>query len=183
MFFDSAYQGYGSDNMMDDCYSVQLFAANYRRVMLAQSMSKNMGLYGERTGCISMVCTDTKEKEILQTRFKDTILPFYSNPPIHGARIFMTIQDDPALKEEWLGEVKMMASRLSGLRQAMVTKLKEVGSPHDWSHITNQIGMFAYTGLSEDMVEELKGKYSIYLPFDGRISIASVNQSNIDYIC
>ena len=65
----------------------------------------------------------------------------------------------------------------------MVQKLKDVGSKHDWSHITNQIGMFAYTGLTEEMVLELRSKYAIYFPADGRISVASVNQSNIDYLC
>jgi len=43
--------------------------------------------------------------------------------------------------------------------------------------------MFAYTGLKPEMVEELKRVYSIYLPVDGRISLASVNQSNIEYFC
>jgi len=42
--------------------------------------------------------------------------------------------------------------------------------------------MFAYTGLAPELIEELRKKYSIYMPTDGRISIASINHSNIDYI-
>ena len=42
--------------------------------------------------------------------------------------------------------------------------------------------MFAFTGLSANAIEELRSKYSIYMPSDGRISIASINDSNIDYI-
>jgi len=34
--------------------------------------------------------------------------------------------------------------------------------------------MFAYTGLTQEMVIELKEKYSIYLPLDGRICVASI---------
>ena len=42
--------------------------------------------------------------------------------------------------------------------------------------------MFAFTGLSPNAIEELRSRYSIYMPSDGRISIASINHSNIDYI-
>ena len=58
-----------------------------------------------------------------------------------------------------------------------------MGSVHDWSHITNQLGMFAYTGLTPEMVAEVREKYSIYMPPDGRISVAGVNSHNIDHIC
>lgn len=43
--------------------------------------------------------------------------------------------------------------------------------------------MFAYTGLTPEMVKEVREKYSIYMPPDGRISIAGVNSKNIDHIC
>ena len=87
------------------------------------------------------------------------------------------------LYQEWLDEVKSMGGRMRSLRQQMVDKLKEKGSPHDWSHITKQVGMFAYTGLVDDMAKELREKYSIYMPLDGRISIAGVNNANIDHVC
>lgn len=87
VFFDSAYQGFANDDYNEDNYSVRLFAQEYSRVMLTQSFSKNFGLYGERTGCLSMVCTDHEEQLKTQTILKDTCLPEYSNPPIHGARI------------------------------------------------------------------------------------------------
>jgi aspartate/tyrosine/aromatic aminotransferase len=43
--------------------------------------------------------------------------------------------------------------------------------------------MFAYTGLKAEMVEELIRDYSIYLPMDGRVSLASLNHNNIEYFC
>jgi aspartate/tyrosine/aromatic aminotransferase len=76
-----------------------------------------------------------------------------------------------------------MSERLKKIRKLIVERLKDLGSIHSWSHIEKQIGMFAYTGLKEDMVEELKRDYSIYLPVDGRVSLASLNQNNIEYFC
>ena len=43
-------------------------------------------------------------------------------------------------------DVKTMADRIAGARSDLVSNLKELGSTRDWSHITNQIGMFAFTG-------------------------------------
>lgn len=151
--------------------------------MLAQSFSKNFGLYGERTGTLSIVCSSTEEKAVIQSRFKETCLPIYSNPPIHGARIVDLILSDEELTNEWKSEVLSMANRLKNLRIDIVKKLKELGSTHDWSHITNQVGMFAFTGLTAEMVGEVREKYSIYMPPDGRISVAGVNSGNIDHVC
>ena len=114
---------------------------------------------------------------------KDTVLPYWSNPPVHGAKIFETINSDPELQAQWYEEVRGMARRLRSLREQIVEKLAEKGSTLDWSHITKQNGMFAYTGLTQPQVLELREKYGIYFPNDGRISIASVNQKNIDYLC
>jgi len=88
--------------------------------MLTQSFSKNFGLYGERTGCLSMVCADHEEQVKVQTLLKDTCLPEYSNPPIHGARIVETILNDEGLKAEWHEEVKAMGKRLKDNRTQMV---------------------------------------------------------------
>jgi aspartate/tyrosine/aromatic aminotransferase len=42
------------------------------------------------------------------------------------------------------------------MRKGLHDKLKERKSPHNWDHIENQIGMFAFTGLNKDQVEELR---------------------------
>jgi len=68
------------------------------------------------------------------------------------------------------------------MRSGLVKALKDRGNEHDWSHVTSQIGMFAYTGLNEEQVTTLREKYAIYMTKDGRISIAGLNTGNLDYI-
>ena len=75
-----------------------------------------------------------------------------------------------------------MAERIGSMRTLLVSKLAEVGSTHDWSHITSQIGMFAFTGMSKEMVETLTGEYSIFMTLDGRISLAGLNDKNVEYV-
>ena len=45
-----------------------------------------------------------------------------------------------------------------------------------------QLGMFSLMGLNLEQVAELKQKYAIYMPSNGRISIPGLNSSNIDYV-
>jgi len=76
----------------------------------------------------------------------------YSNPPAYGARIVGTILSDTSLRAQWQKDVKLMADRIIGARKALVSHLETLGSKHSWKHITNQIGMFAYSGLTPPQV-------------------------------
>lgn len=113
------------------------------------------GLYGERVGAFSLVCADAAEKKRVDSQIKILVRPLYSNPPVHGARIASEILNDPALNEQWLGEVKGMADRIITMRALLKKELENLGSKHDWSHITSQIGMFAYTGLTPEQMDKL----------------------------
>jgi aspartate aminotransferase len=103
----------------------------------------------------------------------------YSNPPIHGARIASEILNTPELYDQWLGEVKGMAERIITMRALLKQELEKLGSRHDWSHITSQIGMFAYTGLTPDQMDRLAKEYSVYATKDGRISVAGITSGNV----
>lgn len=48
----------------------------------------------------------------------------------------------------WLDDIKTMANRLIQCRQMLYDELKRLGTPGDWTHVINQIGMFTYTGLT-----------------------------------
>lgn len=151
-------------------------------MLVAQSFAKNMGLYGERAGHMTAVCSSEEEAQRVLSQLKIIVRPMYSNPPVHGARIAGTILNDPQLYSEWLLEVKGMADRIITMRQLLVDNLKKEGSTHNWSHIIDQIGMFCFTGLKPDQVERLTKDYSVYLTKDGRISVAGVSSSNVEYL-
>ena len=42
--------------------------------------------------------------------------------------------------------------------------------------------MFSFTGLSENEVSKLQTDFGIYVVKSGRVCIAAINKSNIDYI-
>ena len=75
---------------------------------------------------------------------KILVRPLYSNPPVHGARIAAEILNNPELNQQWLGEVKGMADRIISMRALLKQNLEDLGSKHDWSHITSQVMIVLY---------------------------------------
>ncbi|MCJ1231605.1 aspartate transaminase aat1 [Toensbergia leucococca] len=178
-FFDMAYQGFASGDTDKDAYPVRYFVQEGHNICLAQSFAKNMGLYGERVGAFSFVCESLEEKKRVDSQLKILVRPLYSNPPVHGARIASEILNDPSLNKQWLGEVKGMADRIITMRALLKKNLEDLGSKHDWSHITSQIGMFAYTGLTPTQMDQLAKEHSVYATKDGRISVAGITTGNV----
>ncbi|KAK9423305.1 putative Aspartate aminotransferase [Seiridium unicorne] len=178
-FFDMAYQGFASGNTDKDAFAVRHFVKEGHNICLAQSFAKNMGLYGERVGAFSIVAADLDEKKRIDSQVKILVRPLYSNPPVHGARIASEILNDPALYKQWLAEVKEMADRIITMRALLKENLEKLGSKHDWSHITSQIGMFAYTGLEPAQMDALAKEHSVYATKDGRISVAGITSDNV----
>ena len=182
IFFDSAYQGFASGDAEKDAYAMRLFVSEGVPFALAQSFAKNFGLYGERVGVLSMVCNEAEEASRVLSQLKIVVRAMYSNPPVHGARIVAEVLGDPTLEAQWRAEGKQMADRIIEMREALQSAIVKAGSTKDWGHITSQIGMFCYSGLKPDQVDKLRADYNIYITKDGRISMAGITTSNVDYV-
>ncbi|KAG2496504.1 hypothetical protein HYH03_005329 [Edaphochlamys debaryana] len=177
--FDMAYQGFASGDCDRDAQSIRIFLADGHRLAVSQSYAKNMGLYGQRVGCLSVVCDNQRDASAVESQLKAIARPMYSNPPLHGALLVTKILQDAELKQMWFKEVKGMADRIISMRSLLRQQLETAGSPLSWRHITDQIGMFAYTGMTGDMVDTLAAKHHIYMTRNGRISLAGVNTKNV----
>lgn len=182
IWFDSAYQGFASGDPTTDSESYRMFLNEGHQIMLCQSFAKNMGLYGQRVGCFHVTCTSDEETKAVMSQLKLIVRPMYSNPPIYGARLVAEVLKDPALNTLWRSEVKLMADRINEMRGMLVAELKSLGSTKDWSHITSQIGMFCFTGLSKAQVDTLREENHVYMTGDGRMSVAGLNASNIKLV-
>lgn len=112
VFFDMAYQGFASGDVVKDAYALRYFVKQGHNLCVSQSFSKNMGLYGERVGTFSIVCESLDEKKRVESQLKILIRPLISNPPIHGARIAVEILSNEKLYKQWLSELKKMADRI-----------------------------------------------------------------------
>lgn len=68
------------------------------------------------------------------------------------------------------------------MRKALRASIEAKRVPGDWSHITTQIGMFSFTGLTPAQSDAMVKKHSIYMTKNGRISVCGVTTKNVDYI-
>ncbi|KAL9288834.1 Aspartate aminotransferase [Arabidopsis thaliana] len=182
-FFDVAYQGFASGSLDEDAASVRLFAERGMEFFVAQSYSKNLGLYAERIGAINVVCSSADAATRVKSQLKRIARPMYSNPPVHGARIVANVVGDVTMFSEWKAEMEMMAGRIKTVRQELYDSLvSKDKSGKDWSFILKQIGMFSFTGLNKAQSDNMTDKWHVYMTKDGRISLAGLSLAKCEYL-
>ncbi|HZY15034.1 MAG TPA: amino acid aminotransferase [Ramlibacter sp.] len=180
-FLDMAYQGFGQ-GIAEDGLAVQKFLAAGEDFFVSTSFSKSLSLYGERVGALSVLCASKDEAARVLSQLKIVIRTNYSNPPTHGGQVAATILNTPELRALWEQELAGMRTRIQRMRGAIVEKLKSAGVQRDFSFITEQVGMFSYSGLTKDQMLRLRNEFGVYGIDSGRICVAALNSKNIDYV-
>ncbi len=181
-FLDMAYQGFGH-GLAEDGAVIGKFVAAGLNFFVSTSFSKSFSLYGERVGALSVLCADKEEAGRVLSQLKIVIRTNYSNPPIHGGTVVAMVLNTPELREQWEKELGDMRVRIKAMRQKLVDGLKAAGVKQDMSFITQQIGMFSYSGLSKDQMVRLRDEFGVYGTDTGRMCVAALNSKNIDYVC
>ena len=92
------------------------------------------------------------------------------------------VVNDEALFGEWQGEMEEMAGRIKAVRQVLHDGLVALNPDRDWSFVVSQIGMFTFTGMSPQQVENMTAKWHIYMTQDGRVSLAGLNKAKCEYV-
>ncbi|CAG5945760.1 unnamed protein product [Menidia menidia] len=192
VFFDSAYQGFASGSLEKDAWAIRYFVSEGFELFIAQSFSKNFGLYNERVGNLTVVARDNENLSRILSQMEKIVRTTWSNPPSQGARIVSKTLNCPELFAEWYAptpptitwkdNVKTMAERVLLMRDQLRSKLETQGTPGTWNHITQQIGMFSFTGLNPKQVEFMIKEKHVYLMASGRINMCGLTTKNIDYI-
>ncbi|KAJ2193255.1 Aspartate aminotransferase, cytoplasmic [Coemansia sp. RSA 530] len=181
-FFDCAYQGFATGNVDRDAYAIRLFVERGFELFVCESFAKNMGLYGERTGCLHAVVASSARVAAVSSQMNRLSRATISTASAYGAKIAGKVLQDPELYNEWIENMELMSARIMDMRTQLRARLEKLGTPGDWSHVTSQIGMFSFTGLNLAQVERLRTEFHMYLTNDGRISVAGLNTGNIDYV-
>jgi aromatic-amino-acid transaminase len=180
-FLDMAYQGFG-DGIVEDGAAVRLFIESGLDFFVATSFSKSFSLYGERVGALSVACAAKADADRVLSQLKRVIRTNYSNPPTHGAQVVTTVLNTPALRTLWEGELAGMRVRIKKMRIALRDMLAQAGLRQDFGFITEQRGMFSYSGLTREQMHRLRNEFGVYGVDSGRICVAALNDNNIDAV-
>jgi aromatic-amino-acid transaminase len=181
-FLDMAYQGFGY-GIAEDGAVISKFVAAGLDFFVSTSFSKSFSLYGERVGALSVVCASRDEAARVLSQLKIAIRTNYSNPPIHGGAVVAAVLTNPEWRALWEKELGEMRERIKAMRQALVDGLKAAGVKQDMSFITQQIGMFSYSGLNKDQMIRLRSEFGVYGTDTGRMCVAALNSKNIGHVC
>ncbi|WP_373740326.1 amino acid aminotransferase [Neisseria sp.] len=180
--FDFAYQGFGN-GLEADAYGLRAFAELNKELLVASSYSKNFGMYNERVGAFTVVAENEETAGRAFSQVKTIIRTLYSNPASHGGATVALVLKDAQLKAQWQNELDEMRNRIKTMRQKFVDTLKAKGATQDFGFITEQNGMFSFSGLTPEQVDRLKNEFAIYAVRSGRINVAGLTDDNIDYLC
>ena len=181
LIFDSAYQGLG-EGLAEDAYAIRRAAYMGLNFLLCNSYSKNMSLYGERVGVLSVVAENQEIASNVFSQFQLAVRRLYSSPPRHGGHLASIVLNTPQLSRQWVEEVDTMRARISNMRRSLQKRLSDNLPEQNFSYLTKQQGMFSFTGLTPEQVEFLRKECAVYLVANGRICISALNQYNIDYV-
>jgi aspartate aminotransferase len=180
-FFDFAYQGF-REGIEEDAVAVRLFAEAGHQMLVAYSLSKNFGIYAERTGGLFIVTESADIASRVISKLKTIIRVNYSNPPLHGSLIASEILSNPQLKEEWQQELSHMRTRIIKMRQLFCRALAKKSLKRDFQFLLDKAGMFCFTGLDKKEVNQLRDKFGIYMTQDGRMNLSGLNENNLDMV-
>ncbi len=179
---DFAYQGFG-ESIEADRKSVETFLAAGVDFFVASSFSKNFGLYRERTGALTAVAATPEAAQTAASHMKKNARVIYSNPPAHGGLIVTTLLSDPELSKRWKTELDTMRERIAGMRKELADGLTTRGVAMDCSFMTQQNGMFSFSGLNKKQVDFLREEKAIYIVGSGRINVAGLTPANMTDVC
>ncbi|MDO5686604.1 MAG: amino acid aminotransferase [Neisseria sp.] len=180
-FMDIAYQGLG-DGMEEDAYAIRAAEQAGLSFFVSNSFSKNLSLYGERVGGLSVVCRNEEQAKLVFGQLKFTVRRMYSSPPSHGGHVVAKVMSTVRPYREWTKEVEAMRVRITEMRAKLVEVLNEKIPGRDFSYFTKQRGMFSFTGLNPDQVNRLREEFGVYLVASGRMCVAGLNNGNIEYV-
>ncbi|KAM3539828.1 hypothetical protein ARSEF1564_007269 [Beauveria bassiana] len=181
-FLDAAYPGFATGDVEKDCAPIRQFRDANVPLLVAATFGKAFGLYGERVGLLCVTAPDRDTVGRMETQMKLLARAETGAQPAFGATIVQTILDDAELRGVWRNDVIHMADQLKERREKLLEELRRLESPGDWGFITKQVGMFCYTGFNAEQIELLREKHHVYLQDTGRLSVAGLNSSNIEYV-
>ncbi|XP_061115484.1 aspartate aminotransferase, cytoplasmic-like isoform X2 [Conger conger] len=147
-FFLMPTQGLCLGDPEQDSWPLHHCASMGMELLCAQAFSHNFGLYGERVGHLLLVLRQNSTLLAVQSQAKRLVRMLWSRPPVEGARLVATVLSNPAHLAEWREGLRSAVERCMLVREQLREKLRILGTPGCWDHMTQQGGVYCCTGLN-----------------------------------
>uniref|UniRef100_A0A8C6SAL8 aspartate transaminase n=1 Tax=Neogobius melanostomus TaxID=47308 RepID=A0A8C6SAL8_9GOBI len=164
-----------------DARPIQKCAALGMELICAQSFSHCFGQYGEGVGHLLCVLKDNYFLMAKQSQAKEIVKSLWAQPSVMGAHIVAAILSNPAHFIEWQEEIKRLVERCMLVRLVLRERLRHLGCPGFWDHLTHQRGLFSCIGLNPQ-VDFLAYSKHVYLLPNGCLNVSALNGGNLEYV-
>ncbi len=137
-------QGFATGNIDNDARAIRHFVVRSNGSMefaVAQSFSKNFGLYGERVGALHVVARSPESAAKVEAKLKKIQRAEITSTPSFGAKMVATIVQDPTLREQWHQDLRTMSGRLQDMRKRLHDELTKRNTPGNWDHLLTDVGL------------------------------------------
>ncbi|KAF3763896.1 hypothetical protein M406DRAFT_109085 [Cryphonectria parasitica EP155] len=180
--FDAAYLGFNSGSVDEDAWAVRHFIDDLGlEAAICLSFAKSMGLYGERVGAVLFVAAADSLAATIQSILENAQRATISTPPLYGASIAQAVLGSSDIRKQWAQDLITMSGRILKMRGRLFQELTRLGTPGSWEHVVKQTGMFGYLGIEPAQVVHLEKIHHVYMASTSRISIAGLNDNNVEY--
>lgn len=133
-------QGFATGDLNEDAWALRHFVSRkFTEIAVAQSFSKNMGLYGERVGAFHLLTHSPDAAAKAQGHLNRLQRGQISQPPRRGAHLAAKILTDELLFSRWLIDLELMSTRIRNMRKALYQELLSLETPGNWEHIVSQV--------------------------------------------
>ncbi|KAG9354782.1 hypothetical protein JZ751_001495 [Albula glossodonta] len=181
-FFLMPAQGLCLGDPEQDSWALRHCILAGMELLCAQSFSHGFGLYGERVGHLLFVLRQNSPLLPVQSQVESLVRTLWSCPIVGGARLVTTVLSNPAHLAEWRDCVKSTVERCLLVREQLREKLRILGTPGCWNHLTQQVGLFCCTGLNAQQVDFLARRRHVYLLPNGCLNVSCINSQTLDYV-
>ncbi|KAM4836631.1 putative aspartate aminotransferase, cytoplasmic 2 [Thomomys bottae] len=181
-FFDFPSQGLSTGDLEEEAVILHYFVSQGLEFFCSQTLSKNFGIYDEGVGLLVVVTLNNQHLLCVLSQLMNCTQTLWLSPPATGARIITSVLCNPALLGEWKQSLKEAVESMMLIKEKLKEKLRLLGTPGSWNHITEQTGTHGYLGLNNQQVEYLIKQKHIYISRNSRINFTCINIHNIDYV-
>ena len=118
--------------------------SNTLEFAVAQSFSKNFGLYSERVGALHVVARTRDGAARVEGMLKRISRAEITSAPAFGARIVAAVLHDPVLEAQWRQDLRTMSGRLRDMRKRLYEGLVRRDTPGRWGHILSDVSVLTF---------------------------------------
>jgi aspartate aminotransferase len=122
-----------------DAWPIRHFFSRKLEFVVAQSFSKNFGLYGERIGALHVVTRSEEASSKVLAHVLRLQRAEITTPPSFGAKLVAIILSDAELFRQWEDDLQHMSNRMKNMRQKLYDELKRRQTPGEWEHILSEV--------------------------------------------